>query len=194
MKCMACGAENGDKARFCASCGAGLADKGSGAPARGVARGPQLTEEGLGRQLELRDCRAELDAWRGELAASKRSFIVCAVVGALIWINSFQFLARASTSEIGVVLSFMAGFFYFFGAYGVSWIWGKARNGGWFIFGSTQMFVILFALVVAVAIFIGIPAFIWKRKSITTAQESIEYLEARIAELEAQATAARASQ
>ncbi len=190
MKCMACGAENGDGARFCASCGAGLADKGSGAAARGASQGSQLTEEGLGRQLELRDCRAELDAWRGELAASKRSFIVCAVVGALLWIFIFESFGNAPDMA---VFAFVEGLIGFFVVYGVSWIWGKARNGGWFIFGSTQMFVILFALVVAVAIFIGIPAFIWKRKSITTAQESIEYLEARIAELEAQATAARAS-
>ena len=76
----------------------------------------------------------------------------------------------------------------------MSWIWGKARNGGWFIFGSTQMFVMLFALVLVVAVFIGIPAFVWKRKSITTAQESIGYLEARIAELEAQSAAVRTGQ
>lgn len=193
MKCVACGAENGEGARFCASCGAGLADKASTAATKGVAYGPQLTEEGLGRQLELRDCRAELDTWRAELAASKRSFIVCAVVGTLIWIYSFRFLAGASVSESAAVLAFIAGFFYFFAAYGVSWIWGKVRNGGWFIFGSTQMFAVLFVLVLVVAVFIGIPAFVWKRKSITVAQESIGYLEARIAELEAQAAAVRAS-
>lgn len=56
------------------------------------------------------------------------------------------------------------------------------------------MFVVLFALVLVIAAFIGIPAFTWKRKSITTAQESIEYLEAHIAELEAQAATARAGQ
>ena len=194
MKCVACGAENDEGARFCSSCGAGLADKASAAAFKGSAHGTQLTEEGLGRQLELRDCRADLDAWRAELAASKRSFIVCTVVGALIWIYSFRFLAGASASDSTAVFAFIAGFLYFFAAYGVSWIWGKARNGGWFIFGSTQMFVMLFALVLVVAVFIGIPAFVWKRKSITTAQESIGYLEARIAELEAQAAAVRAGQ
>lgn len=194
MKCVACGVENGEGARFCSSCGAGLADKASAVAPKSSTRGPQLTEEGLGRQLELRDCRADLDAWRAELTASKRSFIVCAVIGALIWIYSFRFLAGTSASDSTAVFAFIAGFFYFFAAYGVSWIWDKARNGGWFIFGSTQMFVMLFALVLAVAVFIGIPAFVWKRKSITAAQESIGYLEARIAELEAQAAAVRAGQ
>lgn len=37
MKCMACGAENGDEARFCVNCGAGFVDKGSVMASKGLA-------------------------------------------------------------------------------------------------------------------------------------------------------------
>ncbi len=211
MKCGACGAPVKEGARFCANCGGRF--KWPDAGAKSAKRETPLTEEGLNRQFELKECEAELAMWREELETREGWFGTCGVIGAVFCVVILVAMIGALPSSIhfgpyfvGELLGALIGPLVllglaFFTPYGMVWTWRKVKSntqsGGWIIFGGWAIVIVyfvLFSILLIIGGIIGILAFFWMQKSIDTAQENVDRLEARIAELKTQAAAARTDQ